>query len=705
MSKPVILGQFEGSLIKEEGGNYALSTIGNPRWDYEENRNYCNGWYFWHEVPGGVFLCPTSTQIKKLCADSNFLLLSPGYNTPPENGRVMLQAASQCPGKICLLLTVEEENHHYADTGQSLSREEEMNEYWSCLMKRLQWLARLHGQENEVTADYLQQLKAKYGYRYCAWPNMLWSIHRYYQAGFDLLMREVGAWYPNTLVSFAFQRGAAKQYRKQWGMFFSPWGNPRDAKGIGCGPTSYDEQGRHLTGLSADLIQLHNITAWLSGADVIMTQETIYTHWINIDPIKYAPNCADQFRVIWKQEPSNQPALSPVGENAVKFADFALRRYPHRGDPITPFAILLDANHGYDPGQKTLYSRSIWCNHLPYEYSDCMVDSLLGWLYPGFEMSGHSFEHQWNPAVNWESEKQYCEWMDKGFDQRPFEKGYLCPTRYGDTFDVLVDKGLDLSVLQRYEAIFIVGSIIVDEALLRLLNEYCRRGGSVIVTGRHLMSDKFNALKSKEFRFGRGKNLPRQEDIEAFIGSTYVKLFDRALEPSRCLSCGMKIQDPKYQYLKMKPITAAIIMENESGDPLITSNSIGQGKVYLIAADYGQCSANSDFLPSTKHFLDEYLHSLLPIQIVGLPIQYHLINGKHGVVVGLVNNGESSWKGEIRLKTGHASVVIDDGEISARDIWEDKGYPMLKGVDGKRALEIEVSPFSFKLIEFEHYRI
>src|SRR6185369_2210347 len=289
----------------------------------------------------------------------------------------------------------------------------------------------------------------------------------------------------------------------------------------------------------------------------------------------------------FKPGPGDHPLqLNPLGRITDEFMQFA-EKHPDRGTPYTPVAFLLDPAHGFE-----LTDYPQW----PFEVSqldksDRAVRELFGVAYfPGTVVEGE-------PAIA---------------DRQPFISGI-----FGDIFDVLTTSGPKAqveNVVNSYRAIVVGGRIEWNQEWTKLIQDYVRKGGTVVMNSAQV------------------RGLP-----ESFLGVHFTNSTGEA-DSAKCLA-GEPIQDFKgqvFRYDKVQVKGASNLVITPDGDSLVTINRVGKGNVILCNLP-DLLGVDERVTPFAAHVLSHIFASASPVKVVG--DAEHLINATDvGWVVTLINN-------------------------------------------------------------------
>jgi hypothetical protein len=246
--------------------------------------------------------------------------------------------------------------------------------------------------------------------------------------GCDIVGSEVGENINSIQMHIAFTRGAARQYGKPWLIDFSSW----------YGPSMYDEDSaKHWGDYSGPTrghsISLHSRTyyaAYMAGANVVVAEGG----WLNF------------FRS-QQPGPDGTLPLSTLGEAGARFYQFTKQNLD-RGISYTPFALLIDHDHGIYPG----FGEKLAWNAFPYTPGDKRILDIWQEFFP------NSIDIMQNKD----------------------ETGYLVESPYGDTLDVITTHA-SAEVLASYPVILLAGELTDDTTLAPKLRGYVEQGGTLVI--------------------------------------------------------------------------------------------------------------------------------------------------------------------------------------------------------------------------------
>ncbi len=321
------------------------------------------------------------------------------------------------------------------------------------------------------------------------------------------------------------------------------------------------------------------------------------------------------------------PELSPLGKQHIEMAAWA-KKHPDRGVMTTPVAFMLDFYNGWNM-PRHLYrgdKYKIW-GKLPYEKGDYLIDAVFRTIWPGYED---------------------CSYLRA-------ERGFVTPTPFGDIFDVLTNRCRP-EILKQYTAVMLLSDVEMTPQVVDNLGQFVRGGGDLIVSARN------------------ARALPAELVGVKFGGPAKGTM-------SRLLATGKTFDEQPYGYVTLTPAGAAVLVENESGHPLVTVNTAGAGRVIVGAADYWvtdeltyqdpelvNMETPYTILNGIRAVLEPYFDSFNPVEIepAGLTIRTCCYDGDpKRLLVGLMNNSLfADWQGKLRVRIGPVA--------SAAELWKNR---------------------------------
>ena len=322
------------------------------------------------------------------------------------------------------------------------------------------------------------------------------------------------------------------------------------------------------------------------------------------------------------------------------------KRHPDRGITYTPVAVVFPFNHGITPDIHRM-GTVVWFK-FPYNDGEWMIS----------EVTHEMFPHVQNPPPV--EQPDYC--MCNATAERP----------YPDMFDALVADPpsgvLSADKMGAYKVVFFIGDINIGKKLADELKKYVKAGGTLLINEKQV---------SKEL----GKD---------FLGVRLKK--DREESQDIEYADGTRKQCSAYKLRKCDLAGAKVLARNEKGNPVLTLNDYGKGKVILTLPSY-MLDNNTNILPICRDLLKQITYEALPFRVEG-DIEYIINRNKTGWVVTLMNNRgvykEMLAKEIVDPDQRSPVKIILPWKPSAVKEWrQDKTLPA-KAADGKWVVDITV---------------
>ncbi len=462
------------------------------------------------------------------------------------------------------------------------------------------------------------------------------STHYPYEWGARFAWCERTGSLGNAQIAVAFMRGAASQYGGYWGIDVSGWG--------GCVPGAclYDETGNQLCGITDSLMLREIVSYFYSGTNLVHLESTASSCWI--------------------KDKNNKFKLSPYGEKCKKFGQHVLIDHPDRGKTCVPFAVMLEHDHGWDPRD-----RRIWNGCVEYGPGDQMIDDFFNFIFPGQEDNCY--------IINGLDDKDCFDRMKAAEnpgvqerDWRELEKGVLATSRFGDSFDVVLEN-CPLDVLKRYKVVVVAGAIKINPELQEKLKQYVESGGKVVLNIKHLDNPdpEFTGFKSK------GETL------------SYPKFFTSW---GNAWDEGPSI----LEMVELADNTKVIVEARRSYQPdtcAISRKKIGHGEVYTSMIHYNRKAPGKPLAPHYQDFLSWLFNPYLPVKVEGNHIQHIVSEKDNSIIVTLINNKPELWNGKIIINK--PGVSID----KVKDLWGNKNL----SAAGSVSIDVSCNKFDFRILE------
>jgi hypothetical protein len=279
--------------------------------------------------------------------------------------------------------------------------------------------------------------------------------------------------------------------------------------------------------------------------------------------------------------------LSPFGRATEDFLAF-VDRLPDRGEPVTPIALLLGAGHAYE---RVNYS----CKML-HVFPENDADRELREL----------FNVCWHPAG-----------MVEGLPAAPDVQS-LPNGRYGNIFDVLVDRPERAKALAHYPVVWAAGDVDLA-ALAKPLEEYVKAGGTLVVN------------------VASAKALPAALTGWKATGKTArARMWVIPDDPAYPAT--------PYEVEEVELAGAHELAWATPDRPLVTRNKVGDGAVITVLVPRG-LGLDERAHPVLPYLLNGLTQKLSPVEVrtadgkpVAGEILYQVNRTKDGYVVLLMNN-------------------------------------------------------------------
>ncbi len=413
---------------------------------------------------------------------------------------------------------------------------------------------------------------------------------------------ESAAVQPMTAMRIAFTRGAARQYGGNVFYYHAP--------NFGDTATTFTKQ-QNFAGPDNFYHSRYGATM---GPSLSWYRKSYYLYYMSGASAIYLEQGFDQF---FKPGPGEHPfQLNPLGRITDEFVRFA-EKHPDPGAPYTPIAFLLDPAHGWE---MTDYP------HWPFEVSqinrsDRALRELIGAAYyPGPVREGE-------PASG--------------------ERQAFVPGIFGNIFDVLVASpiqslpsrvqgratagsadvssamsaagaksvGSPSDTIDSYAALIVGGRIEWSPPWISKLTNYVRNGGTLIVNSAQV------------------KGLPADLLGVRLTGA------DAEAHNAKCLSPNEPEQDLHgqiFRYDRVEAKGAEVLMAVPTGDPLVTVNKVGRGRVVFVAVP-DLLGEDERLVPFVAHLLAHLAGDATPVRVEG-DVEYMINRTTRGWVVTLFND-------------------------------------------------------------------
>jgi len=448
---------------------------------------------------------------------------------------------------------------------------------------------------------------------------------------------ETAAVQPMTAMRLAFNRGAARQFGGNVFYYHAP--NFGDSATVFTKQMSYAGPDNFF----------HSRYGATMGPSLSWYRKSYYLYYMSGASATYLEQGFDQF---FKPGPGEHPLqLNPLGRITEEFVRFA-GKHPDPGVPYTPIAFLLDPAHGFE---MTDYP------HWPFEVSqlnrsDRALRELFGAAYyPGPVREGE-------PASG--------------------ERQAFVPGVFGNIFDVVVaspvqspksqgqtranagsaDVPSALSAagaksvrspsdaIDSYAAVIVGGRIDWSTQWISKLNNYVRNGGTLVLNSAQV------------------KGLSPELLGVRLTGATAEAHNAQCLSPNEP---GQDLHGQIFRYDRVEAKGAEILIAVPGGDPLVTVNKVGRGRVVFVALP-DLLGEDERLTPFVAHLLAHLAGEATPVKVDG-DVEYMINRTARGWVVTLFNDN-----GVFKPQQGLAEV---DRSASVNATLSLRGAPIFNAMD------------------------
>jgi hypothetical protein len=473
----------------------------------------------------------------------------------------------------------------------------------------------------------------------CLSVDSIALAHLYHHTGAKVVGYELDATNAHAPMRVAFERGAARQFGGAWINYAS--GNFGDACNyftqqptVPRGAPSWFHSKYAVTdGVSVGWYRKMYYLNYLSGASSIFWEQGLGNQW-------FVPG------------PGNHPVqLSPFGRATEDFLAF-VDRLPDRGEPLTPIGLLLGSGHAYE---RVNYS----CKML-HVFPENDADRELREL----------FNVCWHPAG-------VVEGLPAAPDVQSLPNG-----RYGNVFDVLVDRPEKAAALKNYPVVWAAGDVDLA-ALAKPLEEYVRAGGTLVA---HAVA---------------AKKLPA-----ALLGFTLTGSGTRAEE---WVPAGGAAQAATpFEVAEVKLATGAEVLATAGKNvPLVVRNKVGDGAVITVLVPRG-LGVDERAHPVLPYLMNGLTQKLMPVEVRaadGKPlageILYQVNRTKDGYVVLLMNNRgvDKTQNGVARVDRRQSVEVVVRSAVPVKSAKEYTGpRDLAPATGGATEYRVTVHPGDVQVI-------
>lgn len=389
----------------------------------------------------------------------------------------------------------------------------------------------------------------------------------------------------------AFSRGASRQYKRPWNVYYAIFGLCTKVNLIGDklnividDVTQYDVRAPEIVkARKRDRIVTYR--GPYCGADISTTVRQNY-YYAYMSGVNTLENESDSERLRYAEYDTTsttnpEPPLIRILRDKKLFLSpmTLLQKEIHtytkrqaRGIPYTPFAILLDHHHGYIyPGRKTYFTFS------PIEKGDYQINALFNMLFP--------FKDYYK---NLELAK-----TAKFIEDVPAEQSCFVNLPYGNLFDVLTND-VSNEILNAYPVVILTGKH-ENPNLFKILENYIRNGGVLIASSAQFSKENLKTICMADI-----------SDVNT-SGTGYI-------HPSN-----KTIKERDFIFYKANQNHASIeYKESQTGLPLVVSNPYHNGYLYICTAPYFMDQGkelDGSILNVFKDLLGRLMKKVMPVHL------------------------------------------------------------------------------------------
>jgi len=475
----------------------------------------------------------------------------------------------------------------------------------------------------------------------CLSTESIALAHLFHEIGCQVVGYEEDATNVHVPMRIAFERGAARQYGGAWINYAS--GNFGDA----CNYFSQDPiVPRGAKGW------WHSKYAVTDGVTVAWYRKMYYLNYLG-----------GASAIFWEQGLANQWMLPGPGEHPVQLSPFGratedfhafVDRLPDRGEPYTPIGVLLNYGHGYE----RVNYRCQMLNAFPESKADLELREL--------------FNVFWHPTA-------IVEGQPAAPDIQSLPSG-----KYGNIFDVLVDRPTKAKAIIDYPIVWAAGDVELAGEWPAVLEDYVKHGGTLVIN--------CEAARRK---------LP-----DRLLGFALTNTFDTF--ESWSPDGGTRRDCTPYQVERGQLGGAEVLVWAGPEIPLITRYKIGEGSVILTLCPR-MIGQDERAHPALPYLMNGLTRALVPVEVrlangaePNGEIMYQVNRTKDGWLVALVNNRglDKTQNGVARVdRRAFVDVVVRTklNVASAKEYTEPRDLAVEKGPNGAE-VKVRVHPGDVQVV-------
>ena len=283
-------------------------------------------------------------------------------------------------------------------------------------------------------------------------------------------------------------------------------------------------------------------------------------------------------------------------------------------------------------------SKWYWTNG--YTQGDRTFANLLALAYPGYASwgklgAGAPKVLNGDGSINISStQASYRQALANGSDPRAWEP--MGTSRWGETFDVVTNQA-SLAAMQHYRAIVLATGTPMSDALVATLTQYAQQGGIVVIDAKQLGANAEN-LAGVHLTGGRA----------SATSATWT-------------ADGSVVAESAYNYA-VATTTAASVVAQASGNPVITRNAMGTGAVYVVTPDLMSDASGARALNVVQKLIDGLQAQLSVVQVSGPALEWLVATDGGRTIVTLVNTdlGGAAWTGTLSFPVPASSYTVKE---------------------------------------------
>jgi hypothetical protein len=131
---------------------------------------------------------------------------------------------------------------------------------------------------------------------------------------------------------------------------------------------------------------------------------------------------------------------------------------------------------------------------------------------------------------------------------------------------------------------------------------------------------------------------------------------------------------------------------NDRNDPLVTENSFGKGRVLVMTPSYCSGSVTPGLMCRiSEHFFRHVMEEFIPVKVTPAEISFTLSKNSGGHLLGIFNNNNFDWDGEIAMTPGRPGVT-------ARSLLKKSGHAV-RYEGGFNVISRCLKKFSFDIMQ------